>query len=108
MKKNLLFAFLIMFVLSATAFAGFTDPKTGSDKSAATTPKENRLSEEEIGRMNRNVEITNMDKTTLSNKENNALKKDLNATEKQDRRYGYVWVGGSGLLLLIILIILLV
>ena len=108
MKKNLLFALLIMFVLSATAFAGFTDPKTGSDKSVATNPKENRLSDEEISRMNRNVEINNLDKTTLSNKENNALKKDLNSTNKQDRHYGYIWVGGGGVLLLIILILLLV
>lgn len=108
MKKNLLFAFLIMFILSATAFAGYTDPKTGSDKSVATNPKENRLSDEEISRMNRNVEINNMDKTTLSNKENNALKKDLKATKQDDRHYGYIWVGGGGLILLIILILILV
>jgi hypothetical protein len=108
MKKNLLFAFLMMFILSATAFAGFTDPKTGSDKTVANNPKENRLSDEEIGRMNRNVEINNMDKTTLSNKENNSLKKDLKSAKQYDRHYGYIWVGGGGVLLLIILILLLV
>ena len=109
MKKNLLLGFLILFLLSTTAFAGLSDPKKESEKPAITNPKENKLSDEELSRMNRRVEGKyNLDKSVLSNIEKNDLKKNLNATNKDSRRDGgYIWVGGGGLLLLIILIIIL-
>ena len=114
MKKHLLLGFLILFVLSTTAFAGLTDPKKESEKPAVKNPKENKLSDEEISRMNRPIKgIYNMDQSNLTNIEKNDLKKNPNATtqdvivESRHHHGGYVY-GGVGFLLLVILIILLV
>jgi hypothetical protein len=112
MKKRLLFGFLILFVLSTAAFAGGTDPKRESDKSTATNTKENKLSDEEISRLNRRFEGKyNMDNSDLLNKGTNNLKKNLNANKQVEvRRHhgGYIWVGSGALILIIILIIVLV
>ena len=112
MKKNLLLSLLVLFVLSTAVFAGVTDPKKDSDKIPAKNAKENKLSDEEISRLNRRVEGKyNMDNSTVSS--TNTLKKNANANQvyvESGRRHhgGYIWVGGGGLLLLIILIIILV
>jgi len=72
MKKHLLLGFLILFVLSTTAFAGLTDPKKESEKPAIKNVKENKLSDEEISRMNRPIKgIYNMDQSNLTNIEKN-------------------------------------
>lgn len=109
MKKHLVLGFLILFVLSTAAFAGLSDPKRESEKPAVTDPKENKLSDEEISRMNRPAdEVNNLDKANLSNKEKKDLKKDLKAAKQLERRHGgYIWVGSGGLILLIILILIL-
>jgi hypothetical protein len=114
MKKKLLFGFLVLFVLSTAAFAGGTNPKRESDKSPATNPKENKLSDEEISRLNRRIEGKyNLDNTDLLNKGTNNLNKNLKATrqiEVSTRHHhgGYILVGTGGLILIIILIIVLV
>jgi hypothetical protein len=109
MKKNLLLGFLILFLLSTTAFAGLNDPKKDSEKPAVSNPRENKLSEEELSRMSKRAEIDNLSITNHSNKDKNDLKKNLNATKKAENRHGgYIWIGGGGLLLLIILIIILI
>jgi uncharacterized membrane protein len=109
MKKNLLLGFLILFVLSTTAFAGISDPKKESDKPAVS--RENKLSDEELSRMNRRAETDNLSKANLLNAEVKNSKNNLKASPQvivESRRHGGYVYGGAGLLLLIILIIVLI
>jgi|WetSurMetagenome_2_1015567.scaffolds.fasta_scaffold992476_1 hypothetical protein len=111
MKKILSISFLILFVLSATAFAGPADPKKDSGKSKASNPKENKLSDEELSRLKTKVEGKyNMGTTMSSGTDASSLKKNPNQVVVVGERHhgGYIWLGGGGLLLLIILIIVLV
>ena len=113
MKKNLLLGFLILFVLSATAFAGFSDPKKDSEKSAVLNTSEIKLSNEELSRTTRHAETDNLSVSNLVNKGNNDSKKDSRANtqvyiESRHHRGGYGWYGGGGLLLIVILVIILV
>jgi hypothetical protein len=113
MKKNLLFVFLILFVLSTSAFAGFNDPKKDSDKPAVLNTRENKLSNEELSRITRRVETDNLSEMNLVNKGNSDSNKDLRTNpqvivETRHHRGGYGWYGGGGLLLVIILVIILV
>jgi D-lyxose ketol-isomerase len=110
MKKNLFFGFLILFVLSTTAFAGLSDPKKENEKPAVS--RENKLSDEEISRMNKRAEIDNLSGSNLLNKEKSSSK-DLKATkqvivEGGNHRHGSYYMYGGGLLLVIILVIILV
>jgi hypothetical protein len=111
MKKNLLLGFLILFVLSTTAFAGLSDPKKENEKPAVS--RENKLSDEEIGRMNRRAEIDNISNSNLLNNEKSSSPKDLKTTnqiivESGHHRHGGYYMYGGGLLLVIILVIILV
>jgi hypothetical protein len=111
MKKNLFFGFLILFVLSTSAFAGMSDPKKESEKPAATSPKENRLSDEEVSRLTRRAEIDNLSRVNVTNKENSSTSNNLKASkqvivESGRHHHGYFLYGGGGLLLIIIVIIL--
>jgi hypothetical protein len=110
MKKNLLFGFLILFVLSTTAFAGLSDPKKENEKPAVS--RENKLSDEEISRMNKRAEIDNLSGSNLINKETSSSN-DLKSTkqvyvETGRHRHGGYYMYGGGLLLVIILVIILV
>jgi hypothetical protein len=111
MKKHLVLGFLILFVLSTTAFAGLTDPKKESEKPAVSNTKENTLSNEELSRLTRRTEIDNISKTNLINKENNDSRKNLVVSKQvivEGRHHGgYMWYGGGTLLLIIILVLLL-
>ncbi len=109
MKKNLLFGFLILFVLSSTAFAGLSDPKNGSEKPAVSSPTENKLTNEELSRLTRRAEVDNLSKTTVSNKESSDSMKNLKASKQvivENRRHGGYFIYGGGTLLLIIILIL--
>ena len=114
MKKNLLLSFLILFVLSTTAFAGLSNPKKDSEKPAVLNTREIKLSNEELSRMTRRAEIDNLGKTNLLNNESSSSSKNLKATNqvyietRHHHRGGYGWYGGGGLLLVIILVIILV
>ena len=71
MKKHLVLGFLILFVLSTTAFAGLSNPKKDSEKPAVLNTREIKLSNEELSRMNRRAETDNLSKTNIiSNKRN--------------------------------------
>jgi len=110
MKKNLLFGFLILFVLSTTAFAGLSDPKKENEKPAVS--RENKISDEEISRMNKRAEIDNLSSSNLLNNEKSSSK-DLKTTnqvyvEGGHHRHGGYYMYGGGLLLVIILVIILV
>lgn len=111
MKKNLFIGFLILFLLSATAFAGLTDPKKDSEKRAVPTNRENKLSDEELSRLSKRAPIDNLDKTNFANKEMSDSKKNLKESKQvvvSNRHGNYIWFGGGALILLIILIIILV
>ena len=111
MKKNLLLGFLILFVLSTTAFAGLSDPKKENEKPAVS--RENKLSDEEVSRMNRKAEIDNLSGSNLLNEEKSSSK-DLKATKQvivesgYHHRHGGYYMYGGGLLLVVILVIILV
>jgi hypothetical protein len=113
MKKNLVLGFLILFVLSTTAFAGLSDPKKDSEKPAVLNTREIKLSNEELSRLTRRAETDNLAGKNIANPGNNDSKKDLRASnqiivETRHHRGGYGWYGGGGLLLIIILVIILV
>jgi hypothetical protein len=108
MKKSILFAFIMIFSLSAsTVFAANTDSKTNPDKTLPNKT-ENKLSEEEIARLTKRVEeIRDMDKTEMTGKEKRELKKEVKEIKENVRRNdGTVVIGVSTLLLLIIILIL--
>ena len=112
MKKHLLLGFLILFVLSTSAFAGLNNPKKDSEKPAVLNTRENKLSNEELSRMTRRAETDNLSEKNLVNKSSSNSKNDLKAApqvivEGRHRGYG-LWYGGGGLLLVIILVIILV
>jgi len=111
MKKPILFVLIMFFLLSAsTAFAAKADPKNGPENLAVPSNTENKLSEEEISRLNRRVEeIRDMDKTEMTVNDKRELRKELKATKENVRRSdGTVVIGVTTLLLIIILVILLV
>ena len=108
MKKNLLLGFLILFLLSATAYAGFADPKKESEKPAYTNPRENKLSSEELSRLSKRAEIDHLSISDFSNKNdsrnNLRVLNQVVVVEHHHRGYYY----GGGVLLLVILIVVLV
>lgn len=109
MKKNLLLGFLILFVLSTTAFAGLSDPKKESEKPVVSNTRENKLSNEELSRLTRRAEIDNLAKTNLSNKEFSDSRKNLKVTKQvivENRRHGGYFIYGGGTLLLIIILVI--
>lgn len=107
MKKFILFAFTVLFTLSAsTAFAARADRSTLPDNAVAPDKTENKLSEEEIIRLTRRVEeIRDMDKTSMAAKEKRELRKELKTIKKDIG--GTVYIGAGTLILIIILAILL-
>lgn len=107
MKKNLLLGFLILFLLSTTTFAAFAGSKKGSEVSPVT--RENKLSDEELSRMNKRAETDNISKVNLSDKATNDSKnlKAPNQVVVENHHHGYYY-GGAGLLLVIVLVIILI
>jgi hypothetical protein len=109
MKKNLFLGLLILFVLSTTAFAGISDPKKDSEKPAISNTRENKLSDEEVSRMNRRAETDNLTNINPLNKENNSSDKNLRTSKQvivEGRHHGGYFIYGGGTLLLIILLVL--
>jgi hypothetical protein len=109
MKKIILFILIMTFSIGAsTAFASKSDPKKDSDNLAVPNKTENKLSEEELSRLTRRVEeIRDMDKTNMTIKEKRAIKKELKGIKKNVRRSGSVVYIGTGTLILIILLVIL-
>lgn len=105
MKKTIFIALLMIFSLGAsTAFASKSDLK-----SAAPVATENKLSAEEVSRLTKRVEeIRDMDKTNLTVTEKRELRKEMKSIKENVRKSGEViYIGGSTLLLIIILILIL-
>jgi hypothetical protein len=108
MKKQLLSGFLVLFLLSATSFAGFATPKNESEKPAVTNTRENRLSDEELSRMSKRAEIDNLSNSNLLNKEKSDSRNNLKASKQEYGHHHHGYYYGGGVLLLVILIIVLI
>ena len=105
MKKTIFIALMMIFTLGATTtFANKTDLKP-----IAPVATENKLSAEEVSRLNNRVEeIRKMDKSEMTVTEKRELRKESRSIKENVRKSGEViYIGGSTLLLIIILIILL-
>jgi hypothetical protein len=107
MKKNNLMALIMFLTLSASPVFAAKSGNT-ANTSATTTETENRLTTEEVNAMtSRVIEIRDMDKSDLSAAEKTELKnelKEIKATMKSDP---YIYIGGSTLVIIIVLLILL-
>ena len=106
MKKTIFFALLAIFSLTAVpTFA----TKSSSNATETTTETRSKLSEEEISNYRSRVEeIRDMDKSEMSASEKKELKnevKEIKATMHKDGVYLYV--GGSTILIIILLLIIL-
>lgn len=105
MKTKNFFVLLLVLMMSApSAFCA-----NAKAENATATKVENKLSAEELSSMNKRVEeIRDMDKSEMSSKEKKELKKELKETKKNiSRDGGYVYIGSGTLILIILLIILL-
>jgi hypothetical protein len=106
MKKTILFAFLVIFSLSAFAVRPDSESKS---KSSVTDKKENKLSEEEISRLNgRGEEVRTLDnsKPTVIVQEGRRGRRGHEGMNRGNRRNnGVVFVGSGAALILIIILI---
>lgn len=107
MKKTNLMALIMFLALSASPVFAAKSGNT-ANTSATTTETETRLTNEEVNALTSRVyEIRDMDKSDLSAAEKSELKselKEINATIKSDP---YIYIGGSTLIIIIVLLILL-
>ncbi|MCF8225060.1 MAG: hypothetical protein K9J30_04195 [Bacteroidales bacterium] len=110
MKRNFILLAIIFGLSASTAFSMNSDPKLASDNPAIPAKTENKLSEEEVIRLTKRVEeIRDMDKSNLTSEEKVELRKELKEYKKALRNNKpFIYIGGAGLLLIIILVILLV
>jgi len=109
MKKAIIFVFIMIFTLSASAaFSNTSDPKSEKDKLAVPVKTENKMSEEEMSHLTKRVEeIRDMDKTSMTGKEKRELRKELKSIKESVRKDGgYIYIGGGTLLIIILILIL--
>ncbi len=105
MKKTIFIALLTIFSLSApSVFAAEVSSKT-----AAPAATENRLSEEEISSMKTRIEeIRVMDKSEMTVSEKKELKSEVKEIkEKMHKDAVYLYIGGSTLVIILILLLIL-
>jgi len=103
MKKTIFIALMMIFTLGATTTFASKDLK-----STAPVATENKLSTEEVSRLNNRVEeIRKMDKSDMTLTEKRELRKESKSIKENVRKNGEViYIGGSTLLLIIIIILL--
>ena len=106
MKKTLFIAIMMIFTMSATT----TFARNNDLKSNAPAATENKLSTEEVNRLNNRVEeIRHMDKSEMTVTEKKELREESKSIKKNVRKNGAViYIGGTTLILIIILILVLV
>lgn len=100
---------MMIFTLGAsTVFANKPDSKTSSDNLTAPAKTENKLSDEEMSRLTKRVEeIRDMDKTNMTSTEKREMKKELKSIKENVKRNGgYIYIGGSTLLIIILILLL--
>ena len=105
MRKTIFIAILMIFTMVSTStFANKAEAKT-----VAPVATENKLSAEELSRMNKRVEeIRSMDKSEMTSSEKRELRKESKGIKENVRKSGEVIYISGGTLLLIILIIILI
>jgi hypothetical protein len=105
MKKKLFIAIMMIFTMGATT----TFARNNDLKSNAPAATENKLSIEEVNRLNNRVEeIRNTDKTGMTVSEKKDLRNESKSIKKNVRKNGPVlYIGATTLLIIILLIILL-
>ena len=105
MKKTIFIALFMIFTLGATT----TFAINSDSKSVAPVATENKLSAEEITRMNNRVEeIRKMDKSDMTVAEKRELRKESKGIKENVRKGGEVIYISGGTILLIILILILI
>lgn len=103
MKKTNLLALIMFMTLSATPLFA-----AKSNNSETTTEMESSLTKEEVSTLTSRVEeIRDMDKSELSATEKSDLKNELKDIKETMKSDPYIYIGGSTLLILIILLIVL-
>jgi hypothetical protein len=103
MKKTNLLALIMFMTLSATPL--FAAKSTNSE---TTTEMKSSLTKEEVSTLTSRVEeIRDMDKSELSATEKSDLKNELKDIKETMKSDPYIYIGGSTLLILIILLIVL-
>ena len=102
MKKMKLMALVMFMALSASPlFAAI------SNSAATTTATENSLTTEEVATLTSRVEeIRDMDKSNLSATEKSELKSELKEIKSTIKSDPYIYIGGSTLIILIIVLII--
>lgn len=110
MKKQILLGLMMIFFISSSLFAGFSDSK-GNEKSAVKSTKENKLSDEEMSRLTRRAETGNLPTGNFTNKsgtsKNNLMPAKKQVVVEGRHRHGYLIYGGGTVVLIIILVLLL-
>ncbi len=111
MKKTIVIVCLMFFSLSSGIIYGsISNTKITPVSTILTDNKENKLSAEEIACLkNRVEEIRNMDKSSLTSAEKRELRNELKGIKESVRRSdGVIYIGSGTLILIIILVIILV
>jgi hypothetical protein len=110
MKTILIFVSLMILSSGVTNLMAFDSnalPESGTDKQLISEHRNDRLSVEEIQQLELRVfEIRDMDKSELTDEEKLELREELRDIRKAVQR-PYIYIGGSTILLIILLIILL-
>jgi hypothetical protein len=109
MKRTIFFGILMIFMMSASmAFAGKTELNSAS-KHSSVVITDSKLSAAEITVLTDRVEaIRSMDKSNMTVVEKRELRKELKGIKENVRKDGgVIYISGSVLLLIIILIIIL-
>ena len=104
MKKTLFIAIMMIFTMTATT----TFARNNDLKSTTPAATENKLSTEEVNRLNNRVEeIRNMDKSDMTASEKKELRVESKSIKKNVRKNGEViYIGGTTLLIIILIIVL--
>jgi len=110
MKKINLFTIMLMLAMFVTFSTASASERMNSENTTTNTNNENALSADDIKTLNLRVEeIRDMDKSDLTLVEKRELRNELKTIKKDLRQSnGAIYIGTGTLLLIIILIILLV
>lgn len=110
MKRTIFIGILMIFTMTTSmAFAGRTNLKSATENTTVSVKADNKMSAEELSILKARVEeIRAMDKSSLTSAEKRELRTELKGIKTNVRRSGEViYIGGSTLLLIIILILIL-
>jgi len=109
MKKTLFFGILMIFMVSASMASASKAELKSASKNSSVVIRDDKLSAAEITVLTERVEaIRSMDRSEMTTSEKRELRKELKGIKENVRKDGgVIYISGSVLLLIIILIILL-